>query len=111
MKFREKINPLIVEADLWDPAVGHHAVANDGPDAAGVIRGTIHRASGNNAFIKAGDVVFSYEDGQFDALPRDEFEARYELAEEVERHIRLSDPEPSTPALPPSTDGSEGLGL
>jgi fructose-specific phosphotransferase system component IIB len=85
----EKVTPLVVEAEPFDPKKPHVAVAVE-PDGSG----TIYQHEEQHK-VRAGDMIVTYADGQVKPMSREMFDVTFRKATKAD-----------APALPASTDPS-----
>ena len=88
-KYIEKVIPLVVEAEVFDPKNPHVSVALE-PDGSGLI----HQHEAQHR-VQPGDMIVTYADGQVKPMSRELFDVTF-------RKATKSD----APALPASTDPS-----
>lgn len=88
-KYIEKVTPLVVEAEAFDPKHPHVSVAIE-PDGSGII----HQHEAQHP-VRAGDMIVTYADGQVKPMSRELFDATFRKATKAD-----------APALPASTDPS-----
>jgi hypothetical protein len=91
----EKVTPLVVEAEAFDPKKPHVSVAVD-RDGNGELTGTgvIYQHEEQHA-VRAGDMIVTYADGQVKPMSREMFDVTFRKATKAD-----------APALPASTDPS-----